>query len=56
VLVNEDTNEYETCVDANPDGSDDDDFAHDGVYAYPSTANKIVCSQRVLNVSPTSES
>jgi hypothetical protein len=38
------------------DGSDDDDFGHDRVNAYPSTANNILCSQRVLNVSPTSES
>jgi hypothetical protein len=56
VLVNEDTNEYETGDDANLDGSDDDDFGHDGVDAFPSTANSIVCSQHVLNVSATSES
>jgi hypothetical protein len=56
VLVNEDTNEYETGDDADPDGYDDDDFGHDGVDAYPSTANNIICSQRVLNASPTSES
>jgi hypothetical protein len=45
MIVNEDTNEYETGDDADPDGSDDDYFCHDGVDAYPSTANKIVCSQ-----------
>jgi hypothetical protein len=56
VLVNEETNEYETGDDADPDGSDDDDFGHDGVDAYPSTTNNIVCSQRVLNVSRTSKS
>jgi hypothetical protein len=56
MIVNEDTNEYETGDDADPDGSDDDDFGHDGADAYPSTANNIVCSQHVLNVSPTSES
>jgi hypothetical protein len=55
MLVNEDTNEYGTGNDADPDGSDDDDFGHDGVDAYPSIANNIVCSQCVLNVSPTSE-
>jgi hypothetical protein len=55
VLVNEDTLEYKTGDDADPDGSDDDDFGHDGVDAYPSTANNIVFLQRVLNVSPTSE-
>jgi hypothetical protein len=56
MIVNEDTNEYEIGDDADPDGSDDDDFGPDGVDAYPSTANNIVCSQRVLNVSPTSKS
>jgi hypothetical protein len=55
VLVNEDTNEYETSDDADRDGSDDDAFGHDGVDAYPSTANNIVCLQHVLNVSPTSK-
>jgi hypothetical protein len=56
MIVNEDTNEYETGDDADPYGSDDDDFGHDDVDAYPSTANNIVCLQRMLNVSPKSES
>jgi hypothetical protein len=34
VLVNKDTNEYETSDDADPDGSDDNDFGDDGVDAY----------------------
>jgi hypothetical protein len=33
VLVNEETNEYETGDDADPDCSDDDDFGHDDVDA-----------------------
>jgi hypothetical protein len=55
MIINEDTNEYKTGDDVDPDGSDDDDLGHDGVDAYPSTANNIVCSQHVLNVSPTSK-
>jgi hypothetical protein len=43
MIVNEDTNVYEIGDDADPDGSDDDDFGHDGVDAYPSTVNNIVC-------------
>jgi hypothetical protein len=56
MLVNEDTNEYETGDDADLDGFNNNDSDDDGVNAYASTTNNIVCLQHVLNVSPTSES
>jgi hypothetical protein len=56
MLVNEDTNEYETGDDADLDGFNNNDSDDDSVNVYASTTNNIVCLQHVLNVSPTSES
>ncbi|KAK1602139.1 hypothetical protein QYE76_017182 [Lolium multiflorum] len=51
MIINED-NEYETGDDADPDGPEDDDYDSDSFDAYPSEAQTIVVSQRVLNVQP----
>ncbi|KAK1668157.1 hypothetical protein QYE76_056316 [Lolium multiflorum] len=51
MIVNED-NEYETGDDVDPYAPEDDDYATDGVDAYPSDARTIVVSQRALNVLP----
>ncbi|KAK1602200.1 hypothetical protein QYE76_018184 [Lolium multiflorum] len=51
MIINED-NEYETGDDADPDAPEDDDYDSDSFDAYPSEAQTIVVSQRVLNVQP----
>ncbi|KAK1616017.1 hypothetical protein QYE76_021534 [Lolium multiflorum] len=51
MIINED-NEYETGDDADPDAPEDDDCDSDSFDAYPSEAQTIVVSQRVLNVQP----
>ncbi|KAK1608467.1 hypothetical protein QYE76_032140 [Lolium multiflorum] len=51
MIINED-NEYETGDDVDPDAPEDDDYDDDGFDAYPSEAQTIVVSQRVLNVQP----
>ncbi|KAK1664774.1 hypothetical protein QYE76_052933 [Lolium multiflorum] len=51
MIINED-NEYETGDDADPDAPEDDDYDNDSFDAYPSEAQTIVVSQRVLNVQP----
>jgi hypothetical protein len=51
MLLNQETNEYETRDDADPfDGEDDD--ASDTFYSDPSTNPTLDCSQRVLQVAP----
>ncbi|KAK1694366.1 hypothetical protein QYE76_011063 [Lolium multiflorum] len=51
MIINED-NEYETGDDADPDAPEDDDYDSDSFDAYPSEAQTIVVSHRVLNVQP----
>ncbi|KAK1649082.1 hypothetical protein QYE76_066887 [Lolium multiflorum] len=51
MIINED-NEYETGDDVDPDAPEDDDYDNDSFDAYPSEAQTIVVSQRVLNVQP----
>ncbi|KAK1681165.1 hypothetical protein QYE76_042013 [Lolium multiflorum] len=51
MIINED-NEYETGDDVDPDAPEDDDYDSDSFDAYPSEAQTIVVSQRVLNVQP----
>jgi hypothetical protein len=51
MLLNQETNEYETEDDADPfDGEDDD--PNDTFYCDPLTNPTLVCSQRVLQVAP----
>ncbi|KAK1602327.1 hypothetical protein QYE76_048161 [Lolium multiflorum] len=52
VMIINDDNEYETGDDADPDAPEDDDYDSDSFDAYPSEAQTIVVSQRVLNVQP----
>ncbi|KAK1595419.1 hypothetical protein QYE76_007719 [Lolium multiflorum] len=52
VMIINDDNEYETGDDADPDAPEDDDYDNDSFDAYPSEAQTIVVSQRVLNVQP----
>ena len=57
MLINED-NEYETGDDADPDSEplDDEGYSSDGpLDAYATHYPTIVCSQKVLNVTPSSE-
>ncbi|KAK1608473.1 hypothetical protein QYE76_032146 [Lolium multiflorum] len=49
MIINED-NEYETGDDVDPNAPDEDDYDSDGYDAFPSEAQTIVVSQRVLNV------
>ena len=49
MIINED-NEYETGDDVDPNAPDEDDYDSDGFDAFPSEAQTIVVSQRVLNV------
>ncbi|KAK1628823.1 hypothetical protein QYE76_003138 [Lolium multiflorum] len=49
MIVNQD-NEYETGDDVDPNAPEDDDYDSDGFDAFPSEAQTIVVSQRVLNV------
>ena len=57
MLINED-NEYETGDDADPDSEplDDEGYSSDGpLDAYATHYPTIICSQKVLNVTPSSE-
>jgi hypothetical protein len=51
MLLNQETNEYETGDDADPFDGEDDDL-NDTFYSDPSTNPTLVCSQRVLPVAP----
>jgi hypothetical protein len=51
MLLNQETNEYETGDDADPFDEEDDDL-NDTFYCDPSTNPTLVCSQRILQVAP----
>jgi hypothetical protein len=51
MLLNKETNEYETGDDADPFDGEDDDL-NDTFYCDLSTNPTLVCSQRVLQVAP----